>query len=96
MAKIKGEAWKVQGIYKTIMLSREQFFLDKSLPFSSLFFWSVLANSILFYFLVGPMNPTIQGVCVLTGLPAYGEEITHRLKLSNSFDHLMVNKGKGP
>ena len=93
MVKTKKDQWKALGIYDAIMLSREKFVIDKSLFFSSLFFWSTSANA--FFFRCGPMSPTIQDVCFLTGLPAHEEDITPRLTFDLSFEHPKTDKGKG-
>ena len=80
VAEAKGAQWKRNGLYDIIFLSTQEIFLDKGLFYAAAQFWSTRTNS--FHFPCGMMSPTIQEICMITGLPAHGKDADPFLELT--------------
>ncbi|CAI9094877.1 OLC1v1030701C1 [Oldenlandia corymbosa var. corymbosa] len=65
------DTWRMAGIYDLLKFCTIGLGESRDLVEAVLGFWSGCSN--VFYFLWGPMTPTLLDVCVITGLPAVAD-----------------------
>lgn len=66
--------------YDAILLSKHRFDIDHSFLYVAVNFWSTSTNT--FHLPCGPMAPTVQDICFLTGLCPHGKEVSSLMQLN--------------